>query len=606
MAQTKEHVTNIDRHVQLLEEKVNKLRTSLSHWQQWYLEYSSLKEEVEELPKETPPHEELRRIRRDFDGTCLTKKEINEIIGKNDLRDVEQIVGILSRRLDYVEQNINTLNKLLENEENRLAAATVVANPDSPNDEESGLPITDIIEELDEEDNVVNYRLQSGGDTANKVVDALKKAGIQEKDIPETEDEAETNNAKQESAATDTKGKDKESEDKLALNTKPTTLASESAPADASPTMKKSVSFAEDTKSGHGQVEEPKTRAAAKLEDIMKTAKEQESMDMSTAVIPEDESEEDKQMRREMLEYSMSEIGPVVAELQLEEGDFDDDDDWDFDEDESDEDEDDEEDELGRSKHSVLDSDYIARMQELEKRLGVQSAFAVDHSETKPSKKSIEGIGQIAVVKEVVSETAPPAEPRLKEKKSVSFAPTLDIAPETVSKPAPSLVKSDKPKIDPFGDIVEKTADLEIAEAPEPTPKRVSRFKKERAVGVPLEAPATGLLPLGPHQVPASFIQSQRIVPAEPTPPEDLTLAAAVVERPTPAEVPEPDDMDDVLVYQAAAVEYNRKRNNIIQQQGGFVEREFGEEDGLVPLDEELGGPKKMSKFKAARLAKLQ
>ncbi|KAK4459597.1 Prefoldin subunit-domain-containing protein [Cladorrhinum samala] len=603
MAQPKEHLTNIDRHVQLLEEKVNKLRASLSHWQQWYLEYSSLKEEVEELPKETPPHEELRRIRRDFDGTVLNKKELNEIIGKNDLRDVEQIVGILSRRLDYVEQNINTLNKLLENEENRLAAATVVANPDAPNDEESGLPITDIIEELDEDDNVVNYRLQSGGDVANKVVDALKKAGIQEKDIPKTE--AENSNANLESVATDAKGE----ADKLALETKSTTTpASESAPPDATPTVKKSVSFAEDTKLGHGDMEQSQSRAAQKLQDIMKTAKEQESMDMSTAVMPEDESEEDKQMRREMLEYSMSEIGPVVAELQLEEGDFDDDDDWDFDEDEygEDEDEDSEEDELGRSKHSVLDSDYIARMQELEKRLGVQSAFAVDRSETKPSKKSVEGIGQIAVVKEAAPETAPPAEPKLKEKKNVSFAPTLDIAPETVSKPAPSPAKSEKPKVDPFGDIVEKTADIEISEAPEPTLKRVSRFKKERAVGLPLEAPASGLLPPGPHQVPASFIQSQRITPAEPTPPEDLTLAAAVVERPTPAEVPEPDDMDDVLVYQAAAVEYNRKRNNIIQQQGGFVEREFGEEDGLVPLDEELGGPKKMSKFKAARLAKLQ
>ncbi|KAK3986906.1 Prefoldin subunit-domain-containing protein [Cladorrhinum sp. PSN332] len=605
MAQPKDHLSDLDRHVQLLEGKVNQLQASLSHWQQWYLEYSSLKEEIEELPKEVPPQEELRRIRRDFDGSLLTQKELNEIIGKTDLRDVDQIVGTLSRRLEYVEKNIDTLNKLLETEENRLAAASVVANPDTPNDEESGLPITDIIEELDEDDNVVNYRLQSGSDVAPKIVDALKKAGIQEKDIPETESDI---NKKQEpeQEATDAKGTGKEVQDKPKLNTTSTTPAPDSAAADSSPTTKKSVSFAQDTKPGHGDLEPPKSRAAQRLEEIMKIAKEQEAMDMSTAVMPENESEEDRQMRREMLAYTMSEIGPVVAELQVEEGDLDDDEEtWDMYSDEDEDENEDDEDDLGRSKHSALNSDYIARMQELEKRLGVQSAFTVDRSQTQPPKKQIEGIGQIAVVKDAVSET-PAAAPKIKEKKSVSFATALDIAPDRVSKAAAPPVKSTKPKVDPIGDIVEKTADAQLAEAPEPTPKRVSRFRKERAVGVPIEAPATGLVPPGPQQLSAKFVQSRGVIPTEPTPPEDLTIAPAVVERATPAEVPEPDDMDNVLIYQAAAVEYNEKRNKLIQQQGGFVGREFADPDGRVPLDEELGGPKKMSKFKAARLAKLQ
>ncbi|KAK4166689.1 Prefoldin subunit-domain-containing protein [Cladorrhinum sp. PSN259] len=609
MSQSKDHLFDLDRHVQLLEAKVNKLRASLSTWQQWYLEYSSLKEEIEELPKEIPAHEELRRIRRDFDGTLLTKKELNEIIGKTDLREVDQIVGMLSRRLDYVEKNIDTLRKLLETEENRLAAASVVANPDTPNDEESGLPITDIIEELDEEDNVVNYRLQSGSDIALKVVDALKKAGIQEDDIPETEADIK----KHESITTGPKGKEKDVDGKPTIDTTSITAAPDHTTGHLSPTLKKRVSFAEDVKPGHGEVEALKSRTAERLEELMKMAKEQEAMDMSTAVMPESESEEDRQMRREMLAYSMSEIGPVVAELQLEEDDFDDDDkSWDMysDEDEHDyDDEDDDEDDLGRSKHSVLNSDYIARMQELEKRLGVQSVFTVDRSETQPPKRSIEGIGQIAVVKGSVKESAPQA-PKLKEKKSVSFATTLDIAPDTLSKaapaPAPAPAKTKKPKVDPIGDVVEKPADVQLAEALEPAPKRVSRFREERAAGAPLEAPVTGILPPGPHQIPAKFIQSRPVVPVEPTPPEDQTIAAAVVERPTPTEVPEPDEMDNVLLYQAAAVEYNQKRNQLIQQQGGFVEREFGDEDGRVPLDEELGGPKKMSKFKAARLAKLQ
>jgi unconventional prefoldin RPB5 interactor 1 len=39
----------------------------------------------------------------------------------------------------------------------------------------------------------------------------------------------------------------------------------------------------------------------------------------------------------------------------------------------------------------------------------------------------------------------------------------------------------------------------------------------------------------------------------------------------------------------------------MIQRQGGFLKEEESE---VVPLTEEEGGPKKISRFKAARLAK--
>ncbi len=95
---------------------------------------------------------------------------------------------------------------------------------------------------------------------------------------------------------------------------------------------------------------------------------------------------------------------------------------------------------------------------------------------------------------------------------------------------------------------------------------------------------------------------------AEPTPPEHQTMANTVVERAASVDPTEPDEMDDNLLYQAAAVEYNRLRNQLIQKQGGFAQQDgaLDSETGLVPLDEELGGPKRMSKFMAARLAKLQ
>lgn len=614
MAQPRDHLSDLDRHVQLLESKVNKLRASLDHWQQWYLEYSALKEEVEQLPRDPPPNEELRRIRRDFDGKLLTKKEINEILGKNDLKKPDQIVGVLSRRIDYVEQNINSLRKILEKEENKLAAATVVAQPDGATDEESGLPITDIIEELDENDNVISSRLQRGADAEPQIIEALKKAGIQEHELPETE--ADLAQAQQAPADGAKEGEAEQATPDAAANA---TSPPESTPPNQPAGAKKSVSFAEDTKPGHEAAEPPRSRAAQELERLMQKAREQEAMDMSTAVIPEDESPEDSQLRREMLEYSMSEIGPVVAELQLEEdysGEDDEDDlAWDDSDEEYDDTDDDSSDDLGRSKRSVITPAYIRRMQELEKRLGVQSAFTVGRSETKP-KKADEGIGRISVVPDSSSPntTAPTAAPR---KKSVSFAPKLDIAPDVATQPA-SDGKAKPRKIVHVGDIVDKEAEAEApstsnAEAPpepEQPPKRVSRFKKERAAVASPVPSSTASLPPGPPHLPASFVQAHRttLPPAEPTPPEHQTVASTIVERPIAPDPAEPDEMDDELLYKEAAVEYNRLRNKLIQKQGGFLQQDevVDNQSGQVPLDEELGGPKRMSRFKAARLSKLQ
>jgi unconventional prefoldin RPB5 interactor 1 len=595
MAQPTDSVSHLDRHVQLLESKVTQLRASLTHWQQWYLEYSALKEEVEELPRDPPPNEQLRRIRRDFESKLLSKKEINEILGKNDLRALDQIVSVLSRRMDYVEQNIDSLTKLLETEENRLAAAEVVAHPDAATDEESGLPITDIIEELDEDDNVINVRVRGGADAEPKIVEALKKLGINEEDLPETD----------EALATNHNEVDKEPTPGPASTT---TDAQETAPRDEPPSRKKSVSFAEDTKPGQNTVEPALSQSAQQRERLMQQAREQEAMDMSSAVIPDDESAAESQLRREMLEYSMSEIGPVVAELQLEDDYSDDEDDmeWAGIDEEGEETDDDGEDELGRSKRSCVTSDYIKRMQELEKRLNVQSAFTVGKSDTEP-KKPDEGLGRISIVKESSPSAAasPTSGPR--EKKSVSFASELDIAPAPVAQPL-SDGKPKERKIAHVGDIVEKTAEPELLEDPEEPPKRVSRFKKERGTVASSSSSQGGALPPGPAQLPTNFVPAGASAPTEPTPPEHETLAHTVVERPAAVDPGEPDDMDETLLYQAAAVEYNRLRNQMIQKQGGFTQQDgaIDSETGLVPLDEELGGPKRMSKFKAARLAKLQ
>jgi unconventional prefoldin RPB5 interactor 1 len=348
----------------------------------------------------------------------------------------------------------------------------------------------------------------------------------------------------------------------------------------------------------------------------MRQAKENEAIDLSDAVIPDDEPPEDSELRRDMLRYSesrigMTEMGPIVAELELDEGDSnDDDDEWevsgDEDEDEVNEVDDDDEDEdadgLGRSKHSVITGGYIKRMQALEKRLGVQSAFTV-HRQPPPASPQVPdaGIGRIVVKSQSLpAGDAEPAKAPFTEGKSVRFAPQLDISEETTAH-ASMPPKLKETFVSSISDAVERNIVPEAQSADAEVPKRVSRFKKERAgVAKPVATP-TLALPRGPHQMPTKYLDESRSEsPPPPAAPEGRTLANTVLERNISSEVKEPDDMDDVLVYQAASVEYNRLRNQIIQKAGGFMREE---EQEIVSLDQN-DGSKPMSRFKAARLTK--
>jgi unconventional prefoldin RPB5 interactor 1 len=99
---------------------------------------------------------------------------------------------------------------------------------------------------------------------------------------------------------------------------------------------------------------------------------------------------------------------------------------------------------------------------------------------------------------------------------------------------------------------------------------------------------------------------------SEPKPPKKAAsnpVHASVIERPftalseDTAETPtEPDEYDRALVQQEVATEYHKMRNRMIQRQGGFMARD--DEKAEVPFTEEEGGPKKMSRFKAARLGR--
>ena len=82
------------------------------------------------------------------------------------------------------------------------------------------------------------------------------------------------------------------------------------------------------------------------------------------------------------------------------------------------------------------------------------------------------------------------------------------------------------------------------------------------------------------------------------------THADVLVERsPNEAngEIQEPDEFDPALMHQGIAVEYHRMRNRMIQRNGGFTNPENDEAEESL-LD---GGPRRVSRFKAARLGRV-
>ncbi|KIN02308.1 hypothetical protein OIDMADRAFT_41430 [Oidiodendron maius Zn] len=543
---------DLERHRQLLEENIEKLRKSLRHWQTWEAEYEGLKEEI--LAADPPPNRrQLVTLAHGYEAELVKRKEVDDILGV-ETRDAAQVVNILDRRIDYVEQNVRTVQKQIEAAENKLAAATIVSTPDAMN--EDGLPLTEIVEELDEEGNIVSSHTTTPGSAKPQLLDVLKKAGVE---IPKTPG-SELTSAKKPTSKYDG-----------AKEVSPEVVKS----------TKKGVKFTEDTKSGS---ERTISQSAKRLEEIMKEAKKSEENPAEPPIIPASESAEDAALRRDMIQYGLQEVGAVVAELNIEDGS-----DWSDEEYEDAESSTDDEDEFGRSRARRVDDDLRQRMIALEERLGV---------------RMMENIGKRAsdydVVQEGIGRITVNGKPDSRAKNSVRFSENLDVSPVPNPPPATPAPISNLPISTPVSDIVERTAPTESN-----TPaakKRASRFKSERA--------ETPTLLNGPPTVPStnSLTQFIKFTPAQeqrrtvPSGPEGATLASTVIERDLPLDSAQaPDELDPDLLHQEVATEYHKMRNRMIQRQGGFMKEE---ESVTIPFTEEEGGPKKLSRFKAARLAK--
>ncbi|KAI0137649.1 Prefoldin subunit-domain-containing protein [Hypoxylon sp. NC0597] len=615
MAPTKDSFLDLERHRQKLEENVKKLSKALDHWKQWKEEYEELRANVESLPP-SAEKEDRRRVREKFEGELLDEKELVTLFGPGDTKKTEQIVSALTNRLDYVTKNVDTLSKQLEDAENRFAAVTVVTNPEATDEE--GFPITEIREELDEDDNVISYSLRRPGDNRPQIIETLKKAGItdlesitnsnQPPEASEDMQDVEMESPKDTTSPPAHPIKEFQDEEPMIIDTpprQPEEVQVKEQPKAKPATKKKSVTFSEDTKA---EEPEEKSDTAKRLEEILQKARDQQSI-ISDPIIPADESPEDSALREDMIRYNKEtmefEMAPIVAELQLEEGSTGDSDDY---SDYEDEDEDDE-DEWGRTKIEV-DDDWKLRMLELKERLSNH-----EFSKNKASDDDddmFEGVGRISIRREgqdtvngdaqsesVVEPETKGQRPAQDTKKSVRFAQSLDIA-ETPSPAPPSKQVQPKqpkhPEADPVAEVVMERSGGAPKPITTPSSKKVSRFRKARSsepslIKAPLALDGTPIAPDKPD------------MNGKPTPsgPEGRTLANSVLEHEPSLKAKEPDEFDANLLQKQATEEYYKLRNKLVYRQGGFMKED---ESPIQPLDEEEGGPKRMSRFKAARLAK--
>lgn len=352
----------------------------------------------------------------------------------------------------------------------------------------------------------------------------------------------------------------------------------------------------------------------------------------ASPIIPADESPEDAALRRQMLEYSMNEVGAVVAEIELDEDDEDEsdasytDDEYGTNSDASSAEED--EDDFGRTKRRVLDDAYLEEMRALEKKLnatvvqniGPQEDVVVP-STSEISDRNATNDNSLKDVHNLRTVRSLP--------KGVRFAEELDVqslSPKAqnndMTKPIPRPVKDS---------IIERVTPTSLSAEPKPEPKKkMSRFKSTREEELnPSKSNTENARPLAdyiverttpgtstlrqststsnqlPNLATSATENRSRVTPSGPL---NRTHNPIVIERPystkaDPLTALEPDEFDPALLHQQVATEYHSMRNRMIQRQGGFLATD--EEKEEVALTEGEGGAPKISRFKAARLARL-
>lgn len=593
-----------------LEDNILQLQQSLYHWRTWEAEYDGIREEIAALGNGAST-EDFLEVGREFGGTLVDQKEMQKILGSQGVsRSRGQVVDLLGRRIDYVKQNVATMEKRLQAAENELHALD--EQDQIPVEGGNDFPMREIMEELDENGEVISSTINTPGDQAPQLLDVLNQVGIQ--NIPEHAQSVENEDA---------------------VTTSPEAAdQAEETPAEVSATHENHIH------SSDCPVHAPEANGIVPEDDpdlerpVSLVTPEDRQQPPVTDI---DESPEDARLRREMFQYGIDEVGAIVAELELDEDgsefSLDDEDDYDFDSGEEEN-----EDEYGRS-HTVLSDEYHQQMRELEAKLNARGMYNVGKNTDSPPEEMRQDIENPPSAQDLQPNVVE-SDKGKKPKKRVAFAEDLDIAP--AAEPTPAVAEkrtllTKQPDVSVLSDaIVERTSRAPDARPTKSDgPKKVSRFKTARAAapesnGTISTTTESSLKPSQPSEpgftrkqtnaVPASTppalfpatpkepkpfsapITDIIETPSGPQPPEGKTLADKLVERdivPGTAGAPEPDELDEEMHRGQIATEFFKARNRKIQEQGGFMDEE---QDTEYEYREGEIEPRRISKFRAARM----
>ncbi|MCJ1354811.1 MAG: hypothetical protein MMC33_004801 [Icmadophila ericetorum] len=629
MAAVRDSFVDLEFHRMKLEENMAQLQKSLKLWQTWEAEYEGFKEEILTLGS-NPKWQDLDSAGKEYGDF----QEIKDLVydGRGQKRDSQQIIGLLSRRIDYVQENVKAISRRLETANEKFLAATVISQPEVRDEE--GLPLTEIREELDEDGNVTSSSTIVPGDSTPQMLEVLRKAGV--KDLPEFRTKEFASRDTEDVTKARSNG-DSSVQDVFTVEEDPTLkkvatveIANRPSATSVEPSelpewparpRKKTVTFANDTKAfsaedksstSHSKIKPKKEPIRLAFHDPppeFSNENDEARQPECPPNIPHDESPDDASMRSQMLQYSMGEIGAIVAEMDIDEsgsyssysGDEEDGEDYDSSIDGD-------EDEYGRTKRPVIDDNYRKQMEELEKKLNGKMM-----EKRGPNPDIPENIAEKLILSKKEANSKQESYPLSSKSaiKAVRFAEELDVAD---SRP----IKHDKINaklvenlpIRPIADkIVERStpASMPITAIPA---KKPSKFKAARS-GPP---PASPYPESYNHPIP-TIATSPSLPPQStlPTGSEGRTHAPTIIERSPipdsdPAPPPEPNDLDPVMHRQEIAAGYYKMRNRQIQREGGYRKmreesEEMGEDDMME--EDEAGNAKKVSLFKKARMGKL-
>ncbi|KAL8994506.1 MAG: hypothetical protein Q9169_005535 [Polycauliona sp. 2 TL-2023] len=191
MAQTDDPHQDAARRVEpqrhLISQAEEKFTQSTKYWQRWEAGYKDLREALQNLGDHTPK-DAIEEAARHYAGDLLNEKEISTLLidERNGPRTAPQIIGLLSRRIEYVQSNVRSLQNQLQ-----AANSTPKISSQSRHDDDDAedYPLIEIQEELDEENNVISSSVTPASAVAPQVAEVLRKAGF--KGLPNSQRDGE-------------------------------------------------------------------------------------------------------------------------------------------------------------------------------------------------------------------------------------------------------------------------------------------------------------------------------------------------------------------------------------------------------------------------------